>query len=245
VLEPISDLEFFPELHRYRYKGRWLPFSVTKVANRVSERQERVFRETQHIWEPRGTSVHAYCESLLKGNEPTITNYTEWTEQLESCWLLKNSEPIAIEVTSLLGEQRAFGHKVGLSQDLRGDLGLGILPPQFEEVFCMEDTNDLIDIFFIKQNPGVAAFLDQLDDLMEGGFRGCGGDYGSWNHDGGGRDLLKIQDAVYHIRFFITDQTFGLTLIHQIVDLFCEVGTLVEMGFFPNQIFEETEQALF
>ena len=97
VLEPISDLEFFPELHRYRYKGRWLPFSVTKVANRVSERQERMFRETQHIWEPRGTSVHAHCESLLKGNNPVSTEYIEWTEQLDACWLLKNSEPIAVE----------------------------------------------------------------------------------------------------------------------------------------------------
>ena len=36
MLYPISDLEFFDDLHRYRYKGRWLPFSVSKVTNRTT-----------------------------------------------------------------------------------------------------------------------------------------------------------------------------------------------------------------
>jgi len=97
VLEPISDLEFFPSLHRYRYKGRWLPFSVSKVTNRVNPDQRRHFEQTKHIWAPRGNSVHEYCEKLLKREELPLTDYQEWTKELDDCWLFRDSEPLAVE----------------------------------------------------------------------------------------------------------------------------------------------------
>ena len=65
MLDPIPSLEFFEGLHRYRYKGRWLPFSVSRIASPVDPRAERRFAETRHIWLPRGNAVHAYCEALL------------------------------------------------------------------------------------------------------------------------------------------------------------------------------------
>jgi hypothetical protein len=97
MLEPIPDLEFNDELHRYRYKGRWLPFSVSKVTNRTTPEQEAQFQRTKHIWAPRGNSVHAYCEAMLTGQTLPETEYEKWTAELEECWLLRDSEPLAVE----------------------------------------------------------------------------------------------------------------------------------------------------
>ena len=97
MLSPIDDLEFHPDLHRYRYRGRWLPFSVSKVTNRATPEQEAQFERTKHIWAPRGNSVHGYCEAKLLGHELPQTDYKEWTDELDSCWLLNESEPLAVE----------------------------------------------------------------------------------------------------------------------------------------------------
>ena len=35
-----------------------------------------------------------------------------------------------------------------------------------------------------------------------------------------------------HIRFFVGDEAFCLTLIHEVMDLFSEVSTFIEMRFF-------------
>ena len=67
LLDPIPGLEFFSDLHRYRYKGRWLPFSVSRIASPVSPEVELRLEATRHIWEPRGNAVHEYCEALLTG----------------------------------------------------------------------------------------------------------------------------------------------------------------------------------
>ena len=97
MLPPIEDLEFHPDLHRYRYQGRWLPFSVSKVTNRSTPEMEAQFERTKHIWEPRGNSVHAYCEAKLLGQELPETDYKEWTDEIDSCWLINESEPLAVE----------------------------------------------------------------------------------------------------------------------------------------------------
>lgn len=97
MLPPIPDLDFHADLHRYRYQGRWLPFSVSKVTNRTTPEQEAQFERTKHIWAPRGNSVHAYCEAKLLGQELPDTEYREWTDELDSCWLLNESEPLAVE----------------------------------------------------------------------------------------------------------------------------------------------------
>lgn len=97
LLDPIKELEFHADLHRYRYQGRWLPFSVSKVTNRVSEEQQRRFKETEHIWAPRGNAVHAFCEAMLTGEKLPGTDYDEWTDVLRDCWLLRDSEPLAVE----------------------------------------------------------------------------------------------------------------------------------------------------
>lgn len=97
MLDPIPGLEFHSEIHRYRYNGRWLPFSVSKVTNRAKPERAAQFERTKHIWAPRGNAVHAYCESMLLGEEPQQTEYSEWTDAIDDCWLLKESEPLAVE----------------------------------------------------------------------------------------------------------------------------------------------------
>lgn len=97
MLDPIKDLEFNPELHRYRYQGRWLPFSVSKVTNRVSPDQQRQFDQTKHLWAPRGNAVHEFCEAMLTAEALPATDYDEWTEALQDCWLLRDSTPLAVE----------------------------------------------------------------------------------------------------------------------------------------------------
>jgi len=97
MLDPIPHLEFFKALHRYRYKGRWLPFSVSRIANPLNSVTEERFAKTRHIWEPRGNTVHAYCEALLTKQPRFAGDFSEWTEALDDCWLLKESVTVAVE----------------------------------------------------------------------------------------------------------------------------------------------------
>lgn len=97
LLTPIPELDFHADLHRYRYKGRWLPFSVSKVTNRTTPEQAAQFERTKHLWAPRGNEVHGFCEAMLNGQELPETEYQEWTEALQDCWVLRDSEPLAVE----------------------------------------------------------------------------------------------------------------------------------------------------
>jgi hypothetical protein len=97
LLKPISGLQFNSDLHRYRYNGRWLPFSVSRITNRTTPEQEAQFERTKHIWAPRGTTIHAFCEAMLLGEELPETDYTAWTDELQECWLLRDSDALAVE----------------------------------------------------------------------------------------------------------------------------------------------------
>ena len=97
LLQPISGLQFNSDLHRYRYNGRWLPFSVSRITNRTTPEQEAQFERTKHIWAPRGTTIHAFCEAMLLGEELPETDYTAWTDELQECWLLRDSDALAVE----------------------------------------------------------------------------------------------------------------------------------------------------
>ena len=97
LLKPISGLQFNSDLHRYRYNGRWLPFSVSRITNRTTPEQEAQFERTKHIWAPRGTTIHSFCEAMLLGEELQETDYTAWTDELQECWLLRDSDALAVE----------------------------------------------------------------------------------------------------------------------------------------------------
>jgi hypothetical protein len=99
MLPLVPGLEFHPKIHRYRYKNRWLLTSVTKVANRTTPEQAKQFERTRHIWEPRGKTIHSFCEALLLDQQKLGGEYEAWTQALEDCWLFQGCEPLAVEYT--------------------------------------------------------------------------------------------------------------------------------------------------
>ena len=127
MLDPIPHLEFFEGLHRYRYKGRWLPFSVSRIASPVDPRAERRFAETRHIWEPRGNTLHAYCEALLTERPRDPGDYSEWTDALDDCWLLRDSETVAVEYRLCDARKGVGGSFDFLLRSPNGKLVLGDL----------------------------------------------------------------------------------------------------------------------
>lgn len=127
VLQPIADLEFHAGLHRYRYKGRWLPFSVSKVANKTNPYQEQRFKQTEHLWAPRGNAVHGFCESLLLQQELPETEYPEWTQALQECWLFNDCKTIAAEYRLCDARKGVGGSFDFLLQTKNGKIVLGDL----------------------------------------------------------------------------------------------------------------------
>lgn len=127
MLEPIKGLSFHPGLHRYRYEGRWLPFSVSRIASPASPEAEARFKKTQHIWEPRGNAVHSYCETMLKGGILHKDEFSAWTDELDDCWLLAESEAVAVEYR-LCDPRKGIGGSFDfLVRTSNGKLALGDL----------------------------------------------------------------------------------------------------------------------
>ena len=83
-LSPIPNLQFHPLIHRYKYKDRWVPFSVSRIKgyDDPPEKLQRI-AETKHIWLERGNQVHAALEAFLIGDAlPTNSPYEEWITPL-------------------------------------------------------------------------------------------------------------------------------------------------------------------
>ena len=98
MLPPIADLEFFEDRHTYRYKGRWLPYSVSRIAQPTTEEERAKFDATKHIWGPRGTTVHAVLEGYLTGqNVADRGEYSSWCDAMLGHWLFDGCMVEAVE----------------------------------------------------------------------------------------------------------------------------------------------------
>jgi len=129
-LAPVEGLEFFEDIHRYRYQGRWLPFSVSQIASPPTPEMQQRFDETRHIWEPRGNQVHGFLEAYLddpdRGTlEPT--DYPEWTEPLSECWLVRDGRTIATEYSVCDARKGVGGSFDFLLESPNGKIVLGDL----------------------------------------------------------------------------------------------------------------------
>ena len=127
MLEPIPGLEFFSDIHRYRYEGRWMPFSVSGIVKPSDPAAERRFAQTRHIWEPRGNAVHQYCETMLKGGILYKDEFAAWTDELDDCWLLTESEAVAVEYRLCDSRKGVGGSFDFLVRTSNGKLALGDL----------------------------------------------------------------------------------------------------------------------
>ena len=111
LLSAIQSLDFFDDLHRYRYQGEWIPWSVSAIAQPLSaEDREQInrYKDGPLGWEARGNWVHAAAEAKLLGQElpPDPEGYySSWVKGMEGCWLFDGAEVLATEF-KLVDKQR-------------------------------------------------------------------------------------------------------------------------------------------
>ena len=74
MLEPIADLVFHEDIHRYAYKGNWLARSVTQVLSHDMPAATRAridaTKDGPDGWLIRGNTVHACLENFLLHGDP-------------------------------------------------------------------------------------------------------------------------------------------------------------------------------
>jgi hypothetical protein len=124
MLKPLESLEFFAYIHRYKYNGSWVRYSVSRIAQPVTAEQQMRFEETRHIWEPRGNHVHTAAEALLLGLEPEEGEYKPWIDALRSCWLLEGAETLATEFGVVIPHHEVAGTFDGLIKTADGGITL-------------------------------------------------------------------------------------------------------------------------
>jgi hypothetical protein len=124
MLKPLESLEFFADIHRYKYKGSWIRYSVSRIAQPVTPEQQMRFEETRHIWEPRGNYVHTAAEALLLGLKPEEGEYGPWIQSLQNCWLLEGAETMAVELGIVIPHHEVAGTFDGLIKTASGSVTL-------------------------------------------------------------------------------------------------------------------------
>ena len=104
LLKPIADLEFFEDRHVYRWKGRWIPWSISRIAQPLSPEDRAnidLYKDGPLGWQARGNWVHSAAEAKLKGEErPEDLDcfYQDWGKAIDECWLFKDCEVLATEM---------------------------------------------------------------------------------------------------------------------------------------------------
>jgi hypothetical protein len=97
-LQPIAGLTFHPEIHRYRYQGRWISHSITTVVNDKTPAQMAKIMASKDQWEPRGNTVHHCLETFLSTGEPgDVGDYYEWVLPLINHPMWKTWKAVAVE----------------------------------------------------------------------------------------------------------------------------------------------------
>ena len=132
MLKPLDGLSFYPEPHRYRYKGKWLSHSVTGVIGHDMSQAKRAainfYKEGPKGWAARGTALHLVLENLLTGNEIKEDEpWENWILPLQECELFEDSETIAVEYAlcdpkKSLGGSFDFLIKTKQGENILGDL---------------------------------------------------------------------------------------------------------------------------
>lgn len=98
-LKPNPDLFFDAELHRYRVKDTWIPYSVTGICSHgMDPFVKQKIDDTKHVWEPRGNTIHACLEAFLTGAAALSPgDYAEWVDPLLAHPLWQRFHPVAVE----------------------------------------------------------------------------------------------------------------------------------------------------
>jgi len=130
-LSPVPDLLFDPGSHRYRYKGDWLPWSVSSIASPLSDRdRERIMakKDGPDGWELRGNTVHKALENHLNGRGAVAEErFFQWIDPLLDCWMFNDCEVLATEYAVCDPVKRVGGSFDFLLRTSKGTLCLGDL----------------------------------------------------------------------------------------------------------------------
>jgi hypothetical protein len=97
MLTPLANLCFDEESHRYRYRGEWLPWSVSGIASPLTPAEREQIMAKRHEWEPRGNQVHDSMERFLRCDDPIETEFEEWCDAGRRHWLVADCELMAAE----------------------------------------------------------------------------------------------------------------------------------------------------
>lgn len=102
-LPSVKGLEFFDDLHRYRFDGVWVPYSVTHICSFDMPASRRAaIDQTRPQWAPRGQAVHAAMEAFLTPDRdvtelPEYETYLSWIEPLVHHPIWGMYKPLACE----------------------------------------------------------------------------------------------------------------------------------------------------
>ena len=128
MLPPIPDLEFNAAAHRYRYKGEWLPHSVTQIASpKTPLEMERInaTKDGPDGWAARGNAVHEALEKHVLGKGVVYdTRWGDWVNPLCDHWLFQGHKVLATEHALVSPKWRVAGSFDGLIETAKGSLVL-------------------------------------------------------------------------------------------------------------------------
>ena len=104
LLTFIPGLTFYEDTHSYLFDGKWVPWSVSRIAQPLSPEDQaniNLYKDGPLGWESRGRYVHAAAEARLLGEdlpEDPEGLYSEWVKAIDECWLLKDCDVLATEM---------------------------------------------------------------------------------------------------------------------------------------------------
>ena len=132
MLPPIQGLKFYPGIHRYRYKKKWLINSVTGVISHDMTQAKKAainyYKDGPRGWAARGTALHKVLENkLLNRRFKEDELWQEWVEPLTGCELFEKAETLAVEYSVCeekfsLGGSFDFLIKTKEGETILGDL---------------------------------------------------------------------------------------------------------------------------
>jgi len=102
LLEPIPELDFFEEQHRYRWRDNWILDNVSDVLqSELNAFAKKKIEETKHGedgWLVRGRTIHRSLDRYLRGEvDMHDDKWSDWIDALLDNELFQGIETLATE----------------------------------------------------------------------------------------------------------------------------------------------------
>ena len=102
LLEPIPELDFFEEQHRYRWRDNWILDNVSDVLqSELNAFAKKKIEETKHGedgWLARGRTIHRSLDRYLRGEvDMHDDKWSDWIDALLDNELFQGIETLATE----------------------------------------------------------------------------------------------------------------------------------------------------